>query len=126
MTNLRVIHRLDSGLVSRTQRSKADENVSILVLGHGVTHVLVHREENLVVSPVELLLVIAGEWVDHGSNAWLRPRAHEIEVQHALNSSVLHPPNDGLCFAREQILVTGFCSSSRPRSCTRHCRSNFN
>ena len=54
-----VLHGLHGAVKGGTQRRKADEHVHIWVLLHGVTHVLVHRDEDLFMAPVELLLVVS-------------------------------------------------------------------
>lgn len=53
-----VLHGLHGAVEGRAQGSKADQDVHLGVLLHGVGHVLVDRQQDLFVAPVELLLVI--------------------------------------------------------------------
>lgn len=101
---LRVVHRLDGALVRRTERGKVHHDVGGRVLLHGVVHRLVDRDEDLAVAPVELLLVIARERVDHGDHRRLFAAADEVEVEHGLNRARLHAPHDRLRFRREKWL----------------------
>ena len=55
---LGVLHGLHGALESRPQGGKADEHVHLGMLLHGVGHVLVDRDQDLLVAPVELLLVV--------------------------------------------------------------------
>lgn len=56
-----VVHGLHGAIKSWTQRGKVDEHVHIWVLLHGVTHVLIHRDEDLFMAPVVLLFVVSPE-----------------------------------------------------------------
>ena len=66
--DLRVVHGFHGALVSRPQRSKIDHDVSCWVFLHGVVHRLVDGNEDFAVAPVEFLLVVASERVDHGGH----------------------------------------------------------
>ena len=54
-----VLHGFHGAVEGRAQRGEADEHVHPGVFLHGVAHVLVHRHQDLLVTPVELLLVIS-------------------------------------------------------------------
>ena len=46
------------------------------------------------------------EWIDHGDDGGLLARAHVVEVEHALDSLVLHAPHDRLgAFGEERLHV---------------------
>lgn len=56
-----VLQGLHSAIKRRTQGRKTDEHVHVGVLFHGIAHVLIHRDEDLFMAPVELLLVVSTE-----------------------------------------------------------------
>jgi len=60
-SHLWVLQGLHGAVVGWTQRGEADHHVHIGVLLHGVTHVLIHRDEDLFMAPVVLLLVVSTE-----------------------------------------------------------------
>lgn len=57
-TNLRVLHGLHGAVEGRAERGEADEHVHLRVFLHGVAHVLIDRQQDLLMAPVELLLVV--------------------------------------------------------------------
>lgn len=125
---LRVLHDLHCAVKSRAQWSKADHNIHLRVLSHCIGHVLIDRQEDLFVAPVKLLLVITTrqrtnvilskfqemvnfkwfnllnlrERVDHSCHRGFISGANVVKVQHALNSTRLHAPNNGLCLFSEE------------------------
>lgn len=54
-----VLHGLHGAVKGRAQGGKADEHVHLRVLFHGIAHVLVHRDEDLFMAPVEFLFVVS-------------------------------------------------------------------
>lgn len=58
MLYLGIVHGLHGAVVSGSQRRKVDQHVHLRVLLHGIGHVLEDRDQDFLVSPVELLLVI--------------------------------------------------------------------
>lgn len=58
MIYLCIVHGLHGAVISRSQRCKVDQHVHLRVLFHGVSHVLEDRDQDFLVSPVKLLLVI--------------------------------------------------------------------
>ena len=103
--DLFVVHGFERALVSGAQRGEVDEYVGRAVLLHGVVHALVDGDEDLLVAPVEFLLVVARERVDHCHDGRLLAAAHEIEIQHGLHGSRLHAPDYRLGRRREQWLA---------------------
>lgn len=55
---------------------------------HTIRHVLVAGQENLFEAPIEFLLMIAGEWIDHGDHRRLCSTADMIEIEHTLYSLI--------------------------------------
>lgn len=55
---LRVLHDLHRAVKGGPQRRKADHDIHLGVLPHGVGHVLIDWQQDFFVAPVELLLVI--------------------------------------------------------------------
>jgi len=56
---------LERRLVSAAHGSEVDHNIDILVLVDGIGHFLVHGDEDFLVTPIVLLLVIPGEGIYH-------------------------------------------------------------
>lgn len=54
-----ILHGLHCAIEGGAQRGKADHYVNLEVLLHSVGHVLVDRNQDFLVAPVKLLLVIA-------------------------------------------------------------------
>ena len=95
-SDLGELETLQSGVVSGPETGEADHDISLREGGHGVGHVLVDGHEHLLVSPVEVLLAVAGRHgVDHAGHAGLLPPAHVVEVHHALDCAGLEAPHDG-------------------------------
>ena len=57
--HLWVLHGFHGAVERGPQRGEADEDVHVRVLLHGVVHALVDWHQDLLVAPVELLLVVA-------------------------------------------------------------------
>mmetsp|Transcript_37993 Transcript_37993/g.77737 ORF Transcript_37993/g.77737 Transcript_37993/m.77737 type:complete len:240 (+) Transcript_37993:1876-2595(+) len=74
----------------------------------------VDRHEDLLCAPVELDIMVSGEGEDHGIHRRLLAFAHEVKVQHTLNSSVLHAVHNrsGLWRCRHEC-VLGACRRRR-------------
>lgn len=72
--------------------------------------------QNFLVSPVELELMISSEGVHHGSYWWLRPLAHEVKVQHGLYSARLHAPHDGFGLGRDHVFTSAGWTNSSARA----------
>lgn len=117
------------------------------MLLHGVAHVLVHRQEDLFMAPVELLLVVSAgkntwssirtwwsssgigrekngwrhlrEGVDHGGDGRLLSGANVVKVHHALHGPGLHAPHDGLGVFAEEGCRLG-CGEEKRNSCLTH------
>lgn len=51
--------------------------------------------QDLLVSPIVLLFVVARERIYDGNNTWFGPSAYKVKIQHTLHSPSLHSPNDG-------------------------------
>lgn len=56
-----VLHGLHSAVKGWAQWSKADQDIHLRVLLHGVCHVLIDRQQDLLVAPIKFLLVIPAE-----------------------------------------------------------------
>mmetsp|Transcript_29767 Transcript_29767/g.54237 ORF Transcript_29767/g.54237 Transcript_29767/m.54237 type:complete len:213 (-) Transcript_29767:1075-1713(-) len=54
----------------------------------------IHRDQDLLCAPVELHIVVALEWEDHGCHRGTLPLAHEVKIQHALHRTVLQAVDD--------------------------------
>lgn len=54
-----VLHGLHGAVKGWAQRGKVDEHIHIWVFLNGIAHVLIHRDEDLFVAPVELLFVVS-------------------------------------------------------------------
>ena len=54
-----MLHGFHGAVEGGPQRGEADEDVHIRVLLHGVVHALVDGHQDLLVAPVELLLVVS-------------------------------------------------------------------
>ncbi len=78
MTDLRVLERLERAVVGGAERSEADEHVRLRVLLHRVRHVLVDRNQDLLVAPVELLAVVAPAKIP--STSWNQPSTDKCRL----------------------------------------------
>lgn len=58
MLYLRIVHGLHGAVISGSQRRKVDQHVHLWMLLHGICHVLEDRDQDFLVSPVKLLLVV--------------------------------------------------------------------
>lgn len=58
LAHLWVIHGFNRAVISRAQRREVDEDIHLRVLPHGICHVLVDRDQDFFVAPVELLPVV--------------------------------------------------------------------
>lgn len=57
-TYLCVVHRLNGAIIGRAQRGEVDEHIHLRVLPHGICHILEDGDQDLLVTPVKLLLVV--------------------------------------------------------------------
>lgn len=138
---LRVLHDLHCAVKGRPQRRKADNNIHLGVLPHGICDVLIDWQQDLFVAPIELLLVITTrqnkcyirlfkangqfymissinlrERVDHSCHRGFISGANIVKVQHALNSTRLHAPNNGLGLLSEECGGFGWGEKVRETS----------
>lgn len=58
MLYLCIVHGLHGAVISGSQRCKVDQHVHLWMLFHGISHVLEDRDQDFLVPPVKLLLVI--------------------------------------------------------------------
>lgn len=58
---LRIAHGLHGAVISGPQRGEVNQHINLRVLFHGISHVLEDRDQDFLVSPVKLLLVIPTE-----------------------------------------------------------------
>ena len=101
---LRKIHGFNRALISWSQRSEVDQNISFRVFPNGVPHIFVQRDKNFFMAPVELLLMISSKRVSHSNNRWLRAPTYKVKIKHPLDGTSLHPPNNCFCvFSKEGI-----------------------
>lgn len=54
-----VIHGLNGTVVGGAERGKVDQHIYLWVFLHGIGHVLEDRDQDLLVTPVKLLLVVS-------------------------------------------------------------------
>ena len=78
--------------------------------------------DHYLVTPVELLLVVAGHGIDHGDDGGFLPRTDVIKVEHALDGPSLHPPNHSFGLLREQRLEMGWRSWKTEVGCSSDSR----
>lgn len=110
--DLGVLHQLHGGAVDTSGGSKVDDNVDILVLGHGLAYVLVDGEQCLAGSPVHLADELATESIDdtrHGGGLTL---ANEVEIQHALDGSGLHSVDEASGLVVEKSVFSTWAQRS--------------
>lgn len=78
---------------------------------HAICHIFVAWDKDFLMTPVEFLLVIAGEWVDHRDNRGLRSTTDMIEIEHTLNG--LERTGIPLVFfLRDRLLLSAFPTQS--------------
>mmetsp|Transcript_72487 Transcript_72487/g.147049 ORF Transcript_72487/g.147049 Transcript_72487/m.147049 type:complete len:530 (-) Transcript_72487:1357-2946(-) len=94
--DLRILHRFHCGLMHRPEGREVDERHDVRMPLASFLCRGVDGHQNFLCAPVKLHVVVPGEGEDHGRHGRLLPPAHMVEVQHALNSSVLHAVDNGL------------------------------
>lgn len=58
MIYLCITHGLNGTVIGRAERGEVDQHVYLWVFLHGISHILEDRDQDLLVTPVKLLLVI--------------------------------------------------------------------
>jgi len=93
--DLLVLQTLEGGVIGRPEAGKTYHHIDLWERSHSVRHVLVDRNQDFLMTPVEVLLTVPrGHGVYHAGNARCLPPTHVVEVHHALNSSGLQSPDD--------------------------------
>eukprot|EP00047_Mylnosiga_fluctuans_P002395 m.224315 g.224315 ORF g.224315 m.224315 type:complete len:1021 (+) comp11078_c0_seq1:64-3126(+) len=98
LVKLQGVHRR---LVRAAQRGEVDKHIHLGVLAHGLGHLLIDRNHDLLGAPVEALLVVAAEGVDHSRDRRRHAVAAEVEVEHALDGLRMHAVEERAGVGRE-------------------------
>ncbi|KAI6751769.1 hypothetical protein HG531_006465 [Fusarium graminearum] len=103
--DLGVLHELHGRAVDTSGRSKVDDNIDVGVLLHGLSNLLVDRQQSLAGSPVHLADELAAKGVDNTGDRGLGSLADEVEVEHALDGSRLETVDEASRLVGEESVV---------------------
>jgi len=59
ISDLWVLHGLYSAVIGRAEGGKTDEHIHFWMFLHCISHVLIDRQQNLLMAPVKLLLMVS-------------------------------------------------------------------
>lgn len=64
ISDLWELHGLQGAVIGRAERGKVDEHVHLWMFLHGVRHVLIDWQKDLLMTPVKLLFVVSSDCRD--------------------------------------------------------------
>lgn len=59
--HLWILHGFHCAVKGRSERGEADQDIHFWMLPHGISHVLINWQQDLFMTPIELLLVVTSD-----------------------------------------------------------------